>query len=76
MWGIVWRAGLRWLGRLRGMDEAKLVKGVGEEGVPGRVKMEGRGDHVVGEDMKRGACALVMPGDGWRRCCRRVVDPG
>jgi len=70
----------RWLGHLERMDETNLVRRVREERVPGHMK-RGRPkkswDEVVKEDMNRGLCINdAQDRDKWRRCCRRVVDPG
>jgi len=63
------------------MDETNLIKRVKEEGVPGHIK-RGRPkkswDEVVIKDMKkRGLCLNdAKDRNKWRRCCRRVIDPG
>jgi len=69
------------LGHLERMDETNLLKRIREERVPSRIR-RGRPkkswDEVVKEEMKkRGLCINdVQDRNKWRRCCRRVVDPG
>jgi len=71
---------LRWLGHLERMDETNLVKRVREERVPEHIK-KGRPkkswDEVVKDMKKRGLCINdAQDRSKWRRCCRRVVEPG
>jgi len=63
------------------VDETNLFRRVREERVPGHIK-RGRPkkswDEVVKEGMKkRSLCSNdIQDRNKWRRCCRRVVDPG
>jgi len=69
------------LGTLKEWMKHTLVKTVREERVPGHIK-RGRPkkswDEVVKEDMKKRGLYIndALERNKWRRCCRRVVDPG
>jgi len=62
------------------MDETNLIKRVIEERVPGhkkRRKLKISWDEMVKEDLKRGLCINdAQDRNKWRRCCRRVDEPG
>jgi len=68
-------------GHLERIDDTNLVKRVREGRVPGHMK-SGRPkkslDEMVKDDMKkRGLCINdAQDRNKWKRCCRRVVDPG
>jgi len=64
------------------MDETNLITRVKEDiMIPGHMKI-GRPkkswDEVVKEDMKKKSLCIkdAQEINKWRRCCRRVADPG
>jgi len=63
------------------MDETNLIKRLREERVPRHMKRVGPKkslDVVVKEDMRKRGLYIndAQDRNKWRRCCRRIVDPG
>ena len=72
---------LRWLGHLERMSKTNLIRKIRDERVPGNMK-RGRPkktwDEVVKEDMMKRGLSIndAQDRNKWRRCCKRVVNPG